>query len=84
MSPLDCKEIKPVKPKGNQPSRVIGRTDVEAEAPVIWPPDGKSWFIGKNSDAGQDWGKGEEGSRGWGSWLASLTQRAWVWACPGR
>ena len=73
-SPLDCKEIKPVKPKGNQPSRVIGRTDVEAEAPVIWPPDGKSWFIGKDLDAGKDWRQEEKGMTedamvGWHHWL---------------
>ena len=55
-SPLDCKEIKSVKPKGNQPWIFTGRTDAEAEAPILWPPDGKSWLTGKGSDAGKDWG----------------------------
>ena len=53
-SPLDCKEIKPVNPKGNQSWIVIGKTDPEAEAPIFWPPDVKSWPIGKGSDAGKD------------------------------
>ena len=54
--PLDSKEIKPVKPKGNQLWLFIGRTDSEAEAPILWPPDVKSWLTGKDSDAGKDWG----------------------------
>ena len=54
-SPLDCKEIKPVNPKINQSWIFIGRTDDEAEAPVLWPPNKKSWFIGKDPDAGKDW-----------------------------
>ena len=53
--PLDCKEIKPVSPKGNQSWIVIGRTDAEAEAPILWPPDVKSWLIWKDLDAGKDW-----------------------------
>ena len=53
--PLDCKEIHPVYPKGNQPWIFIGRTDAETEAPVLWPPDAKNWLIGKDLDAGQDW-----------------------------
>ena len=53
-SPLDCKEIKPVNPKGNQPSVFIGRTDAEAEAPILWLPDAKSRLIGKDPDAGKD------------------------------
>ena len=60
-SPLDCKEIKPVNPKGNQPWIFIGRTDAEAEAPVLWPPHTKSWLIGKDSYAGRDWGQEEKG-----------------------
>ena len=56
-SPLDCKEIKPVNPKGNQPWLFIGRTDAEAEAPKLWPPDENSQLIGKDSDAGKDWRK---------------------------
>ena len=61
-SPLDCKEIQPVHPKGNQPWIFTGRTDAEAEAPVLWPPDVKSWFIGKYPDAGQDWKQEEKGT----------------------
>ena len=60
-SPLDCKEIQPVHPKGNQPWTFIGRTDAEAETPILWPPDGKSWLIGKDPDAGKDWGQEEKG-----------------------
>ena len=56
-SPLDCKEIKPVHPKGSQPWIFIGRTGAEAEAPVLWPPDAKSWLIGKDAAAGKDWGQ---------------------------
>ena len=59
---LDCKEIKPVNPKGNQPWIVSGRTNAEAEASVLWPPDGKSWLTGKDSDAGKDWGQEEKGT----------------------
>ena len=60
-SPLDCKEIKPVNPKGNQPWIFIGSTDAEAEAPNLWPPDAKNWFIGKDPDAGKDWRQEEKG-----------------------
>ena len=62
-SPLGCKEIQPVHPKGDQSWVFIGRTDVEAETPILWPPDVKSWFIGKDSDAVKDWGQEEEGTR---------------------
>ena len=55
-SPLDCKEIKPVNSKGNQSWIFLGRTDAEAEALILWPPDGKSWFIGKDPDAGKELG----------------------------
>ena len=54
-SPLDCKETKPVNPNGNQSWIFIGRTEVEAEAPFLWPSDAKSWLIGKDPDAGKDW-----------------------------
>ena len=54
-SPLDSKEIKPANPKGNQSWIFIGRTDAEAETPVLWPPDANSWLIGKDPDAGKDW-----------------------------
>ena len=60
-SPLDCKEIKPVNPKENQPSTFIGRTDADAEAPIFWPPDGKSQLIGKDPDDGKDWRQEEKG-----------------------
>ena len=60
-SPLDSKEIKPVNLKGNQPWIFTGRTNAEAEAPVLWPPDSKSRLIGKAPDAGEDWGQEEKG-----------------------
>ena len=59
-SPLNCKEIKPVSPKGNQPWIFTERADVEAEAPIIWPPNAKSQLIGKDLDAGRDWGQEEK------------------------
>ena len=74
-SPLDCKEVQPVHPKGDHWSWVfIGRTDVEAETPKLWPPHAKSWLIGKDSDAGKDWGQEEKGMTedemvGWHHWL---------------
>ena len=61
-SPLDCKEINPVHPKGNQSWIFIGRTDAEAETPILWPPDAKSWLIWKNPDAGKDWRQEEKGT----------------------
>ena len=84
-SPLDCKEIKLVHPKGNRSRIFIGRTDSEAETPILWPPDAKKWLTGKDPDAGQDWRKagGEEDDRGWDGWMASLTQWTWVWASSG-
>ena len=60
-SPLNCKEIQPVHPKGNQSWIFIGRTDAEAEGPVFWPPDVKNWLIGKDPDAGKDWRQEEKG-----------------------
>ena len=73
-SPLDCKEIQPVHPKGDQSWIFIGRTDVEAETPTLWPPDAKSWLICKDPDAGKDWGREEKGMIdnemvGWHHWL---------------
>ena len=59
-SPSDCEEIQPVHPKGDQSWLFIGRSDVEAETPILWPPHAKSWFIGKDSDAGRDWGQEEK------------------------
>ena len=68
-SPLDSKEIQPVHPKGNQSWIVIGRTDAEAETPILWPPDVKNWLIGKDPDAGKDWrqkkGAAEDEMVGW-------------------
>ena len=60
-SPLDCKEIQPVHPKGDQSWVFIERTDVEAETPILWPPDTKSWLIWKDPDVGKDWGQEERG-----------------------
>ena len=60
-SPLDCKEIKTVNPQGNQSWIFIGRTDAEAETPILWPPDAKNWLVGKDSDAGKDWRREEKG-----------------------
>ena len=60
-SPLDCKEIKLVNPQGNQSWIFIGRTDAEAEAPILWPPDAKNWLTGKDPDAGKDWRQEETG-----------------------
>ena len=59
-SPLNCKEIQPVHPKGNQSWISIGRTDAEAEAPILWPPDLKNWLIGKDPDAGKNWTEEEK------------------------
>ena len=81
--PLDCKEIKPVNPKGNQSWIFIGRTDPEADAPILWPPDTKSQLIGKDPDAGKDWRQGEGDDRGWDDWIALWTQWTWVWASFG-
>ena len=61
-SPLDFKEIQPVHPKGDKSWVFIGRTDVETETPVFWPPDAKGWFIWKDPDAGNDWGQEEKGT----------------------
>ena len=60
-STLDCKEIQPVHPKGNQSWVFIERTDIEAETPILWPPDVKSWLIGKDPDTGKDWAQKEKG-----------------------
>ena len=77
-SPLDCKEIQPVHPKGDQSWAFIGRTDTEAETPILWPPDSKSWLtqtpIWERLKAG-----GEGDNRERDGWMASLTQWTWVW-----
>ena len=82
-SPLDCKEIQPVHPKGDQSWVFVGRTDVEAETPVLWPPDVKSWLIWKDPDAGKDWRQEKKGMTGWDCWIASATQWTWVWVNSG-
>ena len=73
-SPLDCKEIQLVNPKGKQSWIFIGRTDAEAETPILWPPDAKNWLIWKDPDAGKDWRWEEKGTTedemvGWHHWL---------------
>ena len=73
-NPLDCKEIQPVHPKRRSvlgPHLLIGRTDVEAETPILWPPDVKNWLIWKDPDAGKDWGQKEKGTRM--RWLDGIT-----------
>ena len=83
-SPLDCKEIKPLNPKRNQSWIFIGRTDAEAGAPILWPPDVKNWLIWKDPDVGKDWRQeGEGDNRGWDGWMASLIQQIWIWAGSG-
>ena len=73
-SPLDCKKIQPVNPKGNQSWIFIGRTDAEAETPILCPSDGKNWLTGKDPDAGKDWRQEDKGTTedemvGWHHWL---------------
>ena len=82
-SPLNCKEIQPVNPKGNQFWIFIGRTDAEAETPILRPPDVKNWLIGKDPDAGKMQVGGEGDDRGWDGWMASPTQWTWVRASSG-
>ena len=77
-SPLDSNKIKPIKAKGNQPWIFTGRTDAEAEAPILWPPDAKSQLTEKNPEAGKDEGRRKRGDRGWVGWMASSTQWTWV------
>ena len=73
-SPLDYREIKPINPNWNQPWVFIGRADVEAKAPILWPPNVKSYLIGEDPDAGKDWRQGKKGITedkifGWHHWL---------------
>ena len=72
-SPLDCKEIQPVHPKGDQSWVFIRRTDAEAETPILWPPHVKSWLTGKDPDAVRDWGQEEEGTTEDMRWLDGIT-----------
>ena len=71
-SPLDCKENQSVHPKGNQSWILIGRTDAEAETPKLWPPNAKNWLIGKDPDAGKDWGRRRRGRQSM-RWLDGIT-----------
>ena len=89
-SPLDCEEIQPVHSEGDQPWDFFGRNDAKAETPILWPPHVKSWLVGKDSDAGRDWGQEEKGTTedemaGWHHWLSG---RVWVnsggWWWTGR
>ena len=89
-SPLDCEEIQPVHSQGNQPWDFFGRNDAKAETPVLWPPHGKSWLIGKDSDAGSGWGQEEKGTTEdeMARWLPDSWTRVWVnswsWWWTGR
>ena len=86
-SPLDCKESQPVLSKGDQPWVFIGRTDAKAETPIFWAPHAKSWLIGKDSDAGRDWGQEEKGTTedemaGWHhrlDWHEFVNPGSWWW-----
>ena len=83
-SPLDCKEIQPVNPKGYQSWIFIGRTDAEAETPILWPPDMKNWLIWKDPDAGKDWKREEKGMIEdemvwWHPLLNALEVSPWSW-----
>ena len=87
LSPLDCKKIQPVHSKGDQSWMFFGRTDAKAEIPILWPPDARSWPIGKDSDAGRDWGQEEKGTTedemaGWHHWLDGhdwVNSGSWWW-----
>ena len=88
-SPLDCKEIQPVHPEGDQSWVFIGRTDVEAETPIFWPPDMKSWLILKDLDAGKYWrweekGTAEDEMFGWHHQLPEYTQTHVIWVGDGQ
>ena len=80
-SPLDSKEIKPVNLKGNQLWIFIGRTDAEAESPILWPPDAKNGLIGKDPEAGKDW---RQNKKDMAEYEMIPTQWIWVWANSGR
>ena len=82
-SALDCKEIQPVHPKGNQSWIFSGRTDVEAETPILWPPDAQNWLIRKDPDAGKDWRQEEKGTTENERLMASPTLWTWIWASSG-
>ena len=83
-SPVDCKEIQPVHSKGDRSWVFIGRTDAEAETPILWPPHVKGWLIGKDSDAGRDWGQEEKGTTEdeMAGWHHRLEEHEFEWT-PG-
>ena len=83
-SPLDCKEIQPVHPEEDQSLVFIGRTDAEAETPILWPSDAKSWLIGKDPDSGRDWGQEEKGMKedAMAGWHHRLNGHEFKWT-PG-
>ena len=88
-NPLDCKEIQPVHPKGNQSWIFTGRTDTEAESPILWPPKVKSWLIWKDPDAGKDWRQEEKGTTedemvGWHHWLNGHEFEQALGVCDGQ
>ena len=82
-SPFDSKEIQPVHLKGDESWVFIGGTDVEAETPILWPPDVKSWLIWKDPNVWKNWRQEEGDKRGWDGWMASLTRWTWVWVSSG-
>jgi len=83
-SPLDCKEIKPVKPKGNQSLIFIEKINAEAEVPIVWPPDAKNWLTEKTLMLGKTEGIRRRGYKGWDGWMASPTRWTWVRAYSRR
>ena len=88
-SPMDCKEIQPVHPKGDQSWVFIGKTDAEAETTILWPPHVKSWPIGKGSDSGRDWGQEENGTTEdemawWHHWLDGHESEWTPGVCDGQ
>ena len=83
-SPLDCKEIKPVSPKGNQSWIFIRKTDAEPEAPILRSPDAKNWLTGRDPDSGKDLRWEEKGTTGQDGWMASRIRRTWIWVSSGR
>ena len=83
-SPLDCKDIQPVHPKGDQSWVFIGRKlMLKLKLQYFWPPDVKNWFIWKDPDVGKDWRWEEKGTTGWDGWMASLMLWTWVWINSG-
>ena len=80
---LRLKEIQPAHPKGDQSWIFIGRTDAEAKAPVLWPPDAKNWLIWKDPDDGKDWRQKKGTTEDENGWMASPTQWTWVWVDSG-